>query len=87
MEELWQERKGIGIMFLPSKSVLVGGILVSTFGAVFAGPVDKKPEDECKEVKKEVNSLQEPKTRKVATAYCSQYLDLPEITETFDVVS
>jgi hypothetical protein len=74
-------------MFLSSEIVLVGGLLLSTLGGVAAGPVDKKPEDECKEVKKEVNSLQEPKIRKAATAYCSQYLDLPEITETFDVVS
>lgn len=52
-----------------------------------AGPVDKKPVDECKEVKKEIQSLQEPKTRKAATAYCSQLLDLPVYTETSDVVS
>lgn len=67
--------------YLANSAILYG---LATSAVVLAGPA--KPIDECKDVKKEVQSLQEPKIRKPATAYCSQYLGLEEITETFDVV-
>jgi len=64
-------------MFCLSNSVILYGLVVSV--VVLAGPV--KPADECKDVKKEVRSLQEPKIRKVASAYCSQNLGLEPITD------
>ena len=70
-------------MYWTSELAILCGIITSA--VVLAGPT--KPIDDCKDVKKEIQSLQEPKIRNPATAYCSQYLGLEEVTETYDVVS
>lgn len=55
-----------------------------TSSVTLAGPANHA--DECKDVKKEVQSLQEPKIRGSATEFCSQYLNIQELTDFAEVV-